>query len=430
MSDKAASARPRQLTTASWLVVGGSAFLLLSVFDTLAGMDSVAMREEIASVLETPTGAGLGLSVSEAQAFMRAALWVAAVSAAMAAVLGVYVLQRNRGARLALSIVAVPILLTAPFTGGLLGAVVAAATAMMWSGQSRDWFAGRAVRQPVAATKVEHPGPWERTSPPQGEGGSENVPPQSGSPAGTPSASSLSTSSPSAEPAATAGFGQRQLGPVAPQPTAWISPGAAPAFATDHRGPVPVTVKVACALTWAFSGVVALLYAGMLVVLIAASDRIVELVEKSPEWERSGLQQSAVLPIVWVGCLVFLAWTLGACVLAWFTWRRHNWARWMLALSAVATMVVALFAFPVGILHQLAAALTLAGLFSRAAREWFAPRPWQPGPPSGHHPGEHSPQQYPAQQEGRGHYPGPQDPGSAPADPARPPAPSGKPPVW
>ena len=74
---------------------------------------------------------------------MRAGLTVAAVCAAAAAVLGFFVLQRSRGARLALSIVAVPILLTAPLTGGFVGALVAASTAVLWSGPARDWFAGR-----------------------------------------------------------------------------------------------------------------------------------------------------------------------------------------------------------------------------------------------------------------------------------------------
>jgi hypothetical protein len=59
-------------------------------------------------------------------------------------------------------------------------------------------------------------------------------------------------------------------------------------------------------------------------------------------------------------------------VLALFTWRRHNWARYLLAGSAGAALVAALFAFPVGFLHQLACALTIVGLFSARSREWFS----------------------------------------------------------
>ncbi|MEO7351481.1 MAG: hypothetical protein ABIR34_02940, partial [Marmoricola sp.] len=124
-------------------------------------------------------------------------------------------------------------------------------------------------------------------------------------------------------------------------------------------------------------------------------------------------------------------WAGGACVLAWFTWRRHNWARWLLAVSAGATLVAALFAFPIGLLHQAAAALTLAGLFSAAARSWFAPQPWSPGAPPGNHqgppqgpdPGSRLPGPPPP-----GHYPSDQDPSGPTQGTSTPPR--GKPPVW
>ena len=93
---------------------------------------------------------------------------------------------------------------------------------------------------------------------------------------------------------------------------------------------------------------------------------------RSPEWQRANLQPDMLVPVLWLGCLMFLGWSLGACVLAWFTWRRHNWARWLLAASAAAALVAALFAFPVGMLHQVAAALTIAGLFAPTSRAWFA----------------------------------------------------------
>ena len=63
-----------------------------------------------------------------------------------------------------------------------------------------------------------------------------------------------------------------------------------------------------------------------------------------PAWSspRSGSGPSSsrdlILPVLWVGCLMFLAWSVGALVLAWFTWRRHNWARYLLAASAGAAL--------------------------------------------------------------------------------------------
>ena len=47
---------------------------------------------------------------------------------------------------------------------------------------------------------------------------------------------------------------------------------------------MPAAVKIACILTWVFSGLVALMYAGVLVALIAVQDQIVDYVVDSPEW--------------------------------------------------------------------------------------------------------------------------------------------------
>ncbi len=446
MSESEGPARPRQLTMAAGFVIGGSVFLVLSVFDTFTTLNSVEMRDEITKVLSSPTGEGLGLSLSEAKAFMRVGLMIAAACAAAAAVLGVYALQRHRAARVALSVLAVPILLTAPLTGGLMGALVAAATLMLWSGPARDWFAGRPVRQAgPQPPKSSSGGAWETTMPsPEDRHRTQGQPPEapptptpaSPPPGGTsagapPPASELSTTGSSTAPVPTTGFGERRPDPAAPQAAAWVPP----TYDEVTRGSaVPVTVKIACFLTWGFSGVVALLYAAMLLALIVAQDRIVDLVLDSPGWQRADLDADLLVPVLWVGCLMFLGWSVGACVLAWFAWRRHNWARWMLAASAATTIVAAIFAFPVGVLHQLAAAVAIAGLFSAASRTWYArqPRiPGGPGGPPGGEPGDPmgaptdwrtapppTTDQYPAAPPPPGPYEG------------KPPPPSGKPPVW
>ena len=153
---------------AAGFVIGGSVFLLLTVFDSLTTLNSVDMRDEIARMLSSPTGEGLGLTMSQALASMRVGLMVAGACAAATAVLGVYVLKPNRGARLALSILAVPILLTAPLTGGITGALVVVAILMLWTGPARDWFAGRPVRElPVRGNpdKPANQGTWETTMP-------------------------------------------------------------------------------------------------------------------------------------------------------------------------------------------------------------------------------------------------------------------------
>ena len=400
MSDTKTSARPRQLTMAGCFVVGGSLLLLVSVFDSITNLNSVDTRDEVAKVLSAG-GAGFDLSVSQALTVMRAGLTVAAVCAAAAAVLGVFVLQRSSGARLALTIVAVPILLTAPLTGGLVGALVAASTAVLWSGPARDWFAGRPVRQPVQPTKSPTP-PTDPT--PSADGPADRPSPVA------PEISTRAYPSPSGPPA-TRGYGQQPVDPGSPQQGApvWASTATQPWSATAApAGPVPVPVKVACFLTWLFSGAVALMYAALLVVLIVARGDIVDLVKKSPAWEQSNLEPGMLMPVLWVGCLMFLGWSLGACVLAVFTWRRHNWARYLLVASAGAALVASTFAFPIGIAHQIAAAVTIGALFNARARAWFAAPAGGPPPP-----------------------PGPPSPGGWPPPPhdATPPQ-EGKPRVW
>jgi hypothetical protein len=442
MSDTDRSARPRQLTMAAGFVIGGSVLLVLTVFDRLSSLQSVDTRDRVAKTLSSPPLDGMGISVADWLAGQRVGLMIAAACAMAAAVLGIYVLQRHRGARLALSILAVPLLLSTIFPGGLLGTLVAVAILMLWSGPARDWFAGRPVRQlePAARESGRTSGtsgsssssnPWETTMPPVDERthGHEDSPgapqdagqepgpesgaepgPESGPESGqepgsrTPPASSLSTTSSSTQPLATSGFGQRASDPNVRQDAGWVPP---PYAAVVRGSAVPITVKIACILTWVFAGVVALAYLGVMVALVVAKDQMVDYVVKVPEWQRANLDQGVILPVLWVGCLMFLAWSVGACVLAWFTWRRHSWARWLLVASAAATLVAALFAFPVGILHQLAAALTIGGLLGTAPREWFAGRrPPGPPPPTGWAP----PQE--------GQYPPPGPP------------PGGKPPVW
>ncbi len=443
-------------------VIGGSIFLVLSIFDAFTTLNSVEMRDEITEVVSSSTGEGLGLTLGEARSVMRVGLMVAAACAAAAAVLGVYALQGSRPARLGLSVLAVPILLTAPLTGGLMGALVGAATMMLWSGPARDWYAGRPVRSLEPPSRQSHPGPWEETmpspedrnrghqSPPDAPRVDPPVPPADDRPAdasqtGTRPASSLSTAGSSTAPVATTGFGERSTQLAEPQAPAWR-----PTYDQVARGSaVPVTVKIACVLTWVFSGLVALLYLGMLLALIFVQDRIVDLVLDSPRWQSSNLDQDVLLPVLWLGCLMFLAWSLSAGFFAWFAWRRHNWARWLLAVSAAATLLAGFFAIPLGVLHQVAAVLTIAGLFSAAARAWYARDPWSSGPPpgtpplpppgqAGWHDGPPTPDRYPSgppqpgpdqEQPPPARSPKGQAPqGQAPQGQA--PRPGGKPPVW
>ena len=443
-TSKDGSARPRQLTMAGAFVIGASVLLVLTAFDSLANLTSVERRESLGETLSEPPFDGLGVTISEALAVMRVGLMVAAAGAAAAAVLGVFVLQRHRGARVALSVVAVPLLLSTFVTGDLLGALVAGATLVLWTGPARDWFAGRPVRQLNKATRGDRgsddsaQGSWPPPAPPQDP--AAETKPEPGDQQGgheTPHVSTLRTSSPHAGPPASTGFGRPAAVDERPDQTWQPAPGA-----PVGRTPVPMPVKVACLLTWVFSGVVAVMYAVILAVLVADSDRLVDYVVASPEWERANLDADLLLPVLWMGCLMFLGWALGACLLAWFTWRRHGWARWLLAASAAAAAVAGLFAFPVGLLHQAAAILTILGLFSSAAKAWFAPqhtggRYYPPGPPNGPGgpgapggPTHHSQGDYPGTGSPAGSEGPPVWTGAPPPPASGPPPQKDKPPVW
>jgi hypothetical protein len=153
-------------------------------------------------------------------------------------------------------------------------------------------------------------------------------------------------------------------------------------------------VRAACIVTWVFSATVAVLYVAMLVVLLVDRGWIVSRVTASPVWAEAGVDERMLVPMLWVGCLMFLGWSLSAMALAFLAWRRHDWARYLLVCSAGAAVVAAFFAFPVGLVHQIAAGYVIYALFTPAARRWFAlpSRSWgsPPGgnlPPTGSSPG-------------------------------------------
>jgi hypothetical protein len=135
--------RPPQTTVAGWLVVGGSVVVVVMALGQGAELHSLDTRDAVEEYLSGPPGDQLGLGVQGMLTLLRVVWTVTAVSAAAAAVLGWYALRRSRGARLALSVLAVPLFLTSFFFVGLPGAsalpaMVTAAVVMLWLQPSRD----------------------------------------------------------------------------------------------------------------------------------------------------------------------------------------------------------------------------------------------------------------------------------------------------
>lgn len=410
MSSDAPGPRPRQVTVGGWLVAIASAMLVASVFDAMARLHSVDTRDALVRVLTTGSAKDLGISVTDALGVVRAALFVAGASAAVTAILGVFVLQRHVAARVVLTIAAVPVVLTAPFSGGFLALAVGAGTVLLWSRPARDWFAGRPpTRREVQPEPVRVGGARpDSTRPAPGHWPPPTIAPPSTGPVTGPL------------PPPTPGWGERPTVP-APWPPAY---GPGPVL-PPPSGEVPAPVRIACFLTWGFSLVTAGLYLLIGVALLVDRGRMLDLLRDNPTVRDSKLDDDQLVTVIVTVSALVVLWCLAACVLAFFAWRRHSWA-WILLIASIGVaLLVEVAAFPFSLLHLAAAAVSLRMLLARPTRAWFrggsgpgvpAPRGW--APPPGWTPPSGPPTQPPS---GR--------PSDRPADGSAD-RPSGKPPVW
>jgi hypothetical protein len=158
----------------------------------------------------------------------------------------------------------------------------------------------------------------------------------------------------------------------------------------------PGSVAVAAWLTWIFSALTALGLLSVVGAVLTARDRVVSLLNAMPEFQNSQLTTNQVLAAVWVMCAIGLFWCLAAIVLAVLAYRRMNWARITLVVSASVTALFSLGAITslVTALNLVAAVITIWGLVNGAANRWYA---GQHAPPS--YPGQYGPYagQYPGQ---------------------------------
>lgn len=362
MSQPDPSARPSQVTVAGWAIAIASVLLVVAVFDTMGRLESVDMRERLTGTVTSGSARDLGLSVADAIEILRWCLYVSGVAAAASGILGVFVLQRNRGARIGLTVAAVSIVLTASFTGdfpAFLGMLIGAGTALLWTRPARDWFAGRPIT-------VRRPAPG----------------PERGQFQSTPPSRPLDWTPPAvgrAQPPPMPGWGQ------VPIASPW--PGMAPGqVVTSDR---PAQVRLACILTWVFSGLTALGYLAVLIALTVDSNALIDRLKESPSWQ-SSFDEETVVTVAAVVSVVFVVWSLAAGLLAVLAWRRVRWAWLLLVVSASIAGLVCVLAFPFSVPHLAAIGASAGMLMRRPTRDWYAvtpiPRPpWPPvqGPPQG-----------------------------------------------
>jgi hypothetical protein len=396
MSSNAPGPRPRQVTIGGWVIAVASAMLVVSVFDSMAGLHSVDTRDALTKALTTGSAKSLGISVGDALGIVRVALFVAGVAAVVTGILGIFVLQRHATARIVLTVAAVPVVLTAPFSGGVLALMIGAATGLLWSQPARDWFAGRAPR-------VESARPVRRETPPHAPAPWAPPPPSAGP-----------SSGPASQPPPTPGWGHQPVAPAAwPPPTGYAA--SAPYQPGPARAGVPTPVRVACILTWIFSLLTAALYLLVGVALLVDRNGMLDLLRDNPTVRDSKLDADQLVTVIVAVSALVVLWCLAACGLAVLVWRRHAWAWILLTVSVGVAAAVEVVGLPYSLLHLVAAGVALRMLLVAPTRAWF--REGGPVPPPGWGPPQH--------------WAPPSDEHDA-AQPAPPPdeRPSGKPPVW
>jgi hypothetical protein len=291
--------RPPQVTAAGWLLVAGSVVVVLMAFSEVAVLRSLDTREAVAKRVTGTSLEGLGLDVEGGLTALRITLMVSAACAATTAILGWQVLQRSRGARLAASVLAVPLFLSGLFIGELIGglqltAVVVAPIVMLWFQPARDWFDGVARAPAPEPARDLYRDPFR-------------------SPARDPL---LDLPPPTAPP----------LHPTPYGATRGASDGT-------RDGTVrPAVVTWACAITWACTALVLLVMGVALIQLLVTPEVYLDEVRRqNPELTMTDTELRTLLGVSFA---VFVVWAAAAAGLAVLVWRRASWAAVALGVSA------------------------------------------------------------------------------------------------
>jgi hypothetical protein len=340
--------RPAQVTIAAGLVMAGSVIVVLMAFSQVTELRSLDTREAVEEYLSKPPGDALGLGLQDALSALRAVSMIAAACAAATAILGFFVLQRDRRARVALSVLAVPLFLSGLVSGGLASAVVAAAIVMLWFQPSRDWFDGR-----TPAARERPP-----VAPPGPDAAGQRDP-------------LLDLPPPSAPPLHPTPYGSQ-----ASSTGTYASPPASPYVTAPVTGARPATVRWACVLTWVFSALAFVMLALTLAVMLAQPDTLLdEAYRQNPDLAEQGLSDGVLRATVYATSGVVMSWSIAAVALAVLAWRRVRWAARGLVISAAVAGALCLLVV-VGsallLVPLVACGGTVALMLRPESRRWYA----------------------------------------------------------
>lgn len=341
MTDSKALARPPQVTMAAWVTMVGSVFVVLYAFEVVANLGTIQTREQVEEVLSSPPGSWLDLGVQEYLDLVRVAAMVAAACAAAAGILGWQVLTRSRSARVALSVLAVPLLVSGSLTDGFVSSLVAFSAVFLWLKPARDWFNGVAPTPPQVAEPVTptHPGSPDHADHSQHSG----------------------------QPGPTGVFPHQPP----PSPTPY---GVRPAFSNAR----PVEVVQACVITWLLSGLVLIGSVPSMLVFIAGGDLMQEVYDSDPQLAESGVDLETLRWFMVAALAIVAVWSGVAIVLAVLAFLGRNWARIGLVVSAATTAVLCLVmsAVSIGMLVPVAASGVVVVLLLRPRVKGWYTRSW------------------------------------------------------
>lgn len=334
--------RPRQVTIGGSLAAVGGVILVLGLWDALDATASSELRRQLAEQLEQPPASGLGLGVDQALSLVRTLITVLAVAGGLATVFGVFSILGDTRARWGLLACGLVVFVGSPVTGvGLLGLGVTLGTIFVFSGPSRDWFAGRPIRTPPERPRREE-APGGQVQPPAGRPGAPSRPATGGTP--------LVVSPPTA------------AGATSPVATSAVRPRS---------------VSEACVATWIGCLVGLLLSLVLLLVSVLFRGAAAEQLAREPQLTQLGLTVDQALTGMTVLAGVAIFWSLSAAALALGAWRGIPAAQTLLVVSSGVTIAAGLFTLPLGLVNAGLAAFVLARLLRSDARAWAkkAPNP-------------------------------------------------------
>jgi len=317
------------VTVSSWLIMIGSATVILLAFAGISELRSVETRTVVRDSIKQWPLNQLGLDLDSALRLIQISSMIAGGCAAATTILGFYAFQRNRQARIALSVLAPILLVTGLATGGFLVTMVAVASLTLWLQPARDWFNG--VPASARPNPVNSPSPRALNEPDRQQGA-------------------------------------RSVAPSIGRPKA---------------------VTTACLAAWGGSGLALLFTALSLAVLRSNPDAVIaELEKQQPEAFANGVTADLLISTSYVVGGLVIVWSVATLVLTTLVFRGVPWARIALIASGSTATVLTLFAAigaAVMLPMVLVCALSVSMLLRPEARSWFVER-HDPEPTAGPRP--------------------------------------------